>query len=118
MAEAGRTAPAGIRKPASPGDFMKKFVSALALISLACVAASAQTRKNSTNDKSLPSEHIIDRIEPVAHFYDAIPTGVTVSSKGRIFVNFPRWGDQVPFTVAELARRQGRCLSGCYDQCL
>ncbi len=31
-----------------------------------------------------------------------MPTGVTVSRHGRIFVNFPRWGDKVPFTVAEL----------------
>ena len=31
-----------------------------------------------------------------------MPTGVTVSRHGRIFVNFPRWGDDVPFTVAEL----------------
>src|SRR3978361_1196704 len=31
-----------------------------------------------------------------------MPTGVTVSRTNRIFVNFPRWGDDVPFTVAEL----------------
>lgn len=29
-------------------------------------------------------------------------TGVTVSKTGRIFVNFPRWGDDVPYTVAEI----------------
>ncbi|WP_234330209.1 major royal jelly family protein [Streptomyces acidiscabies] len=38
----------------------------------------------------------------VARFRGAMPTGVTVSRRGRIFVNFPRWGDAVPFTVAEL----------------
>lgn len=38
----------------------------------------------------------------VARFWDAMPTGVTVSSRGRIFVCFPRLGDNVPFTVAEL----------------
>jgi hypothetical protein len=32
-------------------------------------------------------------------FYDAMPTGVTVA--GRPFVNFPRWGDDVQFTVGE-----------------
>ena len=32
----------------------------------------------------------------------AMPTGVTVTETGRIFVNFPRWGDDVPYTVAEL----------------
>ncbi|EPD69459.1 L-dopachrome tautomerase-related protein [Streptomyces sp. HGB0020] len=38
----------------------------------------------------------------VARFTDAMPTGVTVSSRGRTFVCFPRLGDNVPFTVAEL----------------
>ena len=31
-----------------------------------------------------------------------MPTGVTVAPNGRIFVNFPQWGDNAPFTVAEL----------------
>jgi sugar lactone lactonase YvrE len=38
----------------------------------------------------------------VARFDGAMPTGVTVSRSGRVFVNFPRWGDPVPFTVAEV----------------
>ncbi|MFF4062617.1 L-dopachrome tautomerase-related protein [Streptomyces sp. NPDC001668] len=42
----------------------------------------------------------------VARFWGSMPTGVTVSRQGRVFVNFPRWGDDVPFTVAEL--RQGK----------
>jgi sugar lactone lactonase YvrE len=41
-------------------------------------------------------------LEPVFYFDGPMPTGVTVSHTGRIFVNFPRWGDDVPFTVAEL----------------
>jgi sugar lactone lactonase YvrE len=35
-----------------------------------------------------------------------MPTGVTVADDGRIFVCYPRWGDKVDFTVAEL--RDGR----------
>jgi sugar lactone lactonase YvrE len=31
-----------------------------------------------------------------------MPTGVTVSHSGRIFVNFPKWGDKVDYTVAEV----------------
>jgi sugar lactone lactonase YvrE len=31
-----------------------------------------------------------------------MPTGVTVADDGRIFVCYPRWGDRVEFTVAEL----------------
>jgi sugar lactone lactonase YvrE len=41
-------------------------------------------------------------LEPVAYFEGAMPTGVTVSQQGRIFVNFPKWGDDVQFTVAEI----------------
>ncbi len=29
-------------------------------------------------------------------------TGVAVSSKGRVFVNFPKWSDDVPISVAEI----------------
>ena len=38
----------------------------------------------------------------VHRFYGPMPTGVTVSHTGRIFVNFPHWGDPVKFTVAEI----------------
>lgn len=41
-------------------------------------------------------------LETVATFDGAMPTGVTIAEGGRIFVNFPRWGDDVPFTVGEL----------------
>ena len=40
--------------------------------------------------------------QTVASFYGPMPTGVSVSHRGRIFVNFPRWGDKVPYTVAEV----------------
>src|SRR4051812_16273295 len=51
----------------------------------------------------------IGRLETVATFDGPMPTGVTVSQDGRIFVNFPRWGDQVEFTVAEL--KNGRPIA-------
>ena len=59
--------------------------------------------------EQLPSDQQLGMLEPVAHFNDAMPTGVTVSQKGRIFVNFPRWGDEVSFTVAEV--REGRAVA-------
>jgi sugar lactone lactonase YvrE len=52
--------------------------------------------------KELPSDEPLGELEPVAYFNGAMPTGVTVSHKGRIFVNFPKWGDEVSFTVAEI----------------
>jgi sugar lactone lactonase YvrE len=52
--------------------------------------------------EQLPSEEPMGMLEPVTYFNGAMPTGVTVSQKGQIFVNFPKWGDEVPFTVAEI----------------
>lgn len=46
-------------------------------------------------------------LELVHSFDDGpMPTGVSVSHTGRIFVNFPKWGDEVPATVVEL--KEGR----------
>ena len=42
------------------------------------------------------------QLETVATFPGPMPEGVTVSHTGRIFVNFARWGDDIPFTVAEI----------------
>ncbi|WP_306208373.1 L-dopachrome tautomerase-related protein [Actinoplanes sp. RD1] len=44
-----------------------------------------------------------EQLETV-HAFDSgpMPTGVSVSATGRVFVNFPKWGDDVPFTVAEI----------------
>ena len=56
-----------------------------------------------------PREKLAGKLQTVAQFYGAMPTGVTVSQKGRIFVNFPRWGDNVPFTVAEI--KNGRAVA-------
>jgi hypothetical protein len=45
----------------------------------------------------------VGRLEVVHTFDDGpMPTGVSVSHTGRIFVNFPKWGDEVPATVVEL----------------
>ena len=52
--------------------------------------------------QELAKEQAIGKLEVVAAFYEAMPTGVTVANDGRIFVNFPRWGDTVEYTVAEL----------------
>jgi sugar lactone lactonase YvrE len=50
----------------------------------------------------LPSARPAGKLELVATFDGPMPTGVTVSHKGRVFVNYPRWGDPVTFTVAEV----------------
>jgi len=55
-----------------------------------------------SQSQKLPAVESLGALEPVAHFDGAMPTGVTVSHQGRIFVNFPKWGDEVAFTVAEI----------------
>jgi len=59
--------------------------------------------------QELPVDEPLGALEPVAYFNGAMPTGVTVSQQGRIFVNFPKWGDDVQFTVAEL--RKGEAVA-------
>ena len=53
-----------------------------------------------------PTERSIGQLDQVFAFHDAMPTGVTVTDNGRIFVNYPKWGDDVAFTVGEI--REGR----------
>lgn len=57
----------------------------------------------------LPVEDALGTLEPMAFFDGAMPTGVTVSKQGRIFINFPKWGDEVLFTVAEI--RDGKAVA-------
>ena len=59
--------------------------------------------------QALPQEKKLGNIEQVASFSGPMPTGVTVSANGRIFVNFPRWGDKVDYTVAEV--KNGRTVA-------
>ncbi len=59
--------------------------------------------------QALPQEKKVGNIEQVASFSGPMPTGVTVSANGRIFVNFPRWGDKVDYTVAEV--KNGRTVA-------
>ncbi len=58
---------------------------------------------------NLPQSKNIGTIEQVAAFTGPMLTGVSVSQSGRIFVNFPRWGDKVDFTVAEV--KNGRAVA-------
>lgn len=50
----------------------------------------------------LPHPRPVGDLEQVHAFTGPMPTGVTVSDSGRVFVCFPRWGDDVPATVVEL----------------
>jgi sugar lactone lactonase YvrE len=62
-----------------------------------------------SSEHSFAVDRVIGNIEPIFRFYDAMPTGVTVAADSRIFVNFPRWGDEAPFTVGVI--RDGKVES-------
>jgi sugar lactone lactonase YvrE len=66
---------------------------AIALIFIVATFAFAQ---------QLATDHPIGQLDVVATFNGPMPTGVTVANNGRIFVNFPKWGDDVEYTVAEV----------------
>jgi sugar lactone lactonase YvrE len=54
-------------------------------------------------DGAQPTDETIGTLETVHTFDDGpMPTGVSVSASGRIFINYPKWGDDVPATVVEL----------------
>ncbi len=76
----------------------RKIIAAGAVFAMAATAAWSQAAPAVTAQTT----QTIGAIETVATFPDAMPTGVTVAPNGRIFVNYPRWGDDVPFTVAEI----------------
>jgi len=80
---------------------------ALAAVALALGAAGSASAAEPF--PSLATETTVGRIETVATFAGAMPTGVTVAANGRKFVCFPRWGDAVPFTVGEL--RNGNAVA-------
>lgn len=90
---------------------MKVFlpVVVLSLIVSACSSVDKNKNKNKNDvvDKKtiglLPTEKQPDLVE-VAQFKEAQVTGVTVSKDGRLFASFPRWRDDLPFSVVEIMK--------------
>jgi sugar lactone lactonase YvrE len=54
---------------------------------------------------SLPQPRTFGATDVVFEFHEQMPTGVAVADDGRVFVCYPKWGDDVRFTVAELRDR-------------
>lgn len=79
---------------------MTRFAAAALLAALAPGPAQEPTAGRPAQE--LARERPVGALEVVATFSGPMPTGVTVSREGRVFVNFPRWGDEVPFTVGEV----------------
>ena len=73
-----------------------------ALLCLASVSCLAFSHPRTAYAQAAATDQPIGQLETVATFPGPMPEGVTVSHAGRIFVNFARWGDDIPFTVAEI----------------
>jgi hypothetical protein len=58
-----------------------------------------------------PTDEPLGTLEPVAYFYDAIPTGVTVSQRGRIFVNYPNRTRCRSRRTGSFTSRQTSCIA-------
>ncbi len=74
---------------------MTRFTAASAILAITLLANAsfAQEQSGASPDTA--------RLQQVASFEHQV-TGVTVSKDGRIFVNFPRWTEDAPISVAEL----------------
>jgi len=57
----------------------------------------------STAQQSAAPSQGTAQLQQVASFEHQV-TGVTVSKDGRVFVNFPRWTEDAPISVAEVTR--------------
>ncbi|MGI5414074.1 L-dopachrome tautomerase-related protein [Streptomyces chartreusis] len=92
----------------------RTILSSTALGLAAASLVATQFAGSSASAHTAPGHHRPDRptsgkYQVVARFGDAMPTGITVSRHGRTFVSFPRLGDNVPFTVAEI--RDGKAVA-------
>ena len=77
----------------------------LIILALTTVACSSKKDTPEVVDKKtiglLPTEKEPE-LKEVVSFDEAQVTGVTVSQDGRLFANFPRWRDDLPFSVVEI----------------
>ncbi|MBT2767646.1 gluconolaconase [Stenotrophomonas sp. ISL-67] len=83
-----------------------RFLACALAISAAAASQSSFATASTSLPADAPAERTIGQLDQVFAFHDAMPTGVTVTDNGRIFVNYPKWGDDVTFTVGEI--REGR----------
>ncbi|MFB6276466.1 MAG: L-dopachrome tautomerase-related protein [Halothece sp.] len=82
--------------------FYPQLIKKTVPIALAVMLSLVATQTVFSQPLNLPQEKTIGELELVHPFEKMMPTGITLSQSQRQFVNFPRWGDDVPFTVAEI----------------
>ena len=80
---------------------MTRFTAAFAALAMALLASASFAQQ-----QAAPVPGGAAQLQLVASFEHQV-TGVTVAADGRIFVNFPRWSEDAPVSVAEVARDGG-----------
>lgn len=86
------------------------------VLTLLCLGPACRTtpdrsdsdRDESLADRDLPRERTTGELEVVATFPTLEPGGIAVTNSGRIFVAFPRYDPDVPYTLAELEEGEPR----------
>jgi sugar lactone lactonase YvrE len=78
-----------------------RFTGACAALAMALLAPASFAQQ-----QAAPSPGGAARLQLVASFEHQV-TGVTVAADGRVFVNFPRWSEDAPVSVAEVTRDGG-----------
>lgn len=91
-----------------PRRSILSFKNLISWTSIALIAAFNSQLAQVAARSNLPKDQPHGQIEQIFAFHDAVPTRIGISEKSRVFVNFPRWGDRVPFTVGEL--REGKVV--------
>jgi len=81
----------------------------ISIISGALIVASCGNNENKNSSTTNIDSGTQQRARPqttsitqVASFKGVQVTGVTISENGRLFANFPRWRDSLPFSVVEI----------------
>ncbi len=81
---------------------MPDLTSSVRLLAGVCLAAGMASTGAAVAQPAVPGG-ATSKLEQVAEFPHQV-TGVTVSQDGRIFVNFPRWTEDSPISVAEVMK--------------
>jgi sugar lactone lactonase YvrE len=84
---------------------MKNIIYLLAFFMLVA-SCKESTNKKTKTDVSTYGDNIAEKVVQVAEFKGQQVTGVTVSTTGRIFVNFPRWRKGVENSVIEITKNK------------
>jgi sugar lactone lactonase YvrE len=79
-----------------------RFSSLLIAITVTAGSQISFATDSISSTASSPITDTIGQLEQVFTFHDAMPTGITITDSGRLFVNYPKWGDDVTFTVGEI----------------